>query len=419
MILDIYHEQVEMESAMKVANLPQEFIDAQPILETITAAGFEAYFVGGSVRDMLLGKAIHDVDIATSAYPSEIKELFTKTVDTGIEHGTVMILDHGKGYETTTFRTESGYTDFRRPDQVSFVRDLAEDLKRRDFTINALAMRANGEIVDLFDGLADLDAKIIRAVGNPIERFHEDALRMMRALRFSAQLNFTIEANTREALASEAHLLVNIAVERINIELSKLLLGIAAGDGLMAFAQTGLYQYVPKIDMGRQLDIVAAGMKLQGQQLPDNETAWTYIIDQLGLNEKDANKFLKDWKHSNEFSKRVKAAYHFIQLYRQQTPITNWELYQAGASLTIALIVLQLNFPNFDTKQYLERYHQLTITNKRQLAIDGQHLLTAGIVKPGPTMGKILMLIEKEVVTGHIENNLATLLAFAEKKLKG
>ncbi|MCM0598955.1 CCA tRNA nucleotidyltransferase [Periweissella fabalis] len=399
---------------MKIANLPQEFMAALPILETITNAGFEAYFVGGSVRDMLLGKAIHDVDIATSAYPSEIKALFEKTVDTGIEHGTVMILDHGNGYETTTFRTETGYTDFRRPDSVNFVRDLAEDLKRRDFTINALAMRANGEIVDLFNGLVDLDNHIIRAVGNPIERFHEDALRMMRALRFSAQLGFVIEKTTNEAIKAEAHLLTNIAVERINVELSKLMLGKAAAEGLMNFAQSGLFNYVPNIDMGRELDIVAAGLKLQGKTLPDEATAWTYLIDQLGLNEADAGRFLKAWKHSNDFIKQVKTAYHFIQLYRQQVEITNWELYQVGSVLPIALAVLKLNFSSFEGEEYMAALHNLAITNKRQLAIDGQQLIATGIVKPGPKMGEILGKIEHAVVIGQLKNHLSDLLAYAE-----
>lgn len=178
---------------MIIKNLPIEFEEARPIMRAIEDAGYEAYFVGGSVRDTILGHAIHDVDIATSAYPEEIKKIFNHTVDTGIEHGTVMILDHGEGYETTTFRTESGYQDFRRPDEVTFVRSLKEDLKRRDFTINALAMRENGEVIDLFNGLDDLDNHIIRTVGEAYERFHEDALRMMRAVRFAGQLNFKIE----------------------------------------------------------------------------------------------------------------------------------------------------------------------------------------------------------------------------------
>ena len=185
-----------------------DFKAAIPILKKIEAAGYEAYFVGGSVRDAILGLPIHDVDIASSAYPAEIKRIFKRTADTGIEHGTVMVLDHGTGYEVTTFRTESRYQDFRRPDHVTFVRSLAEDLKRRDFTINALAVRHDGTIIDLFDGLKDLQHHQLRAVGNPHERFHEDALRMMRAVRFESQLGFGIEPATKAAIADNAKLLV-------------------------------------------------------------------------------------------------------------------------------------------------------------------------------------------------------------------
>lgn len=404
---------------MKVAQLPQEFKDALPILNTITAAGFEAYFVGGSVRDMLLGKTINDVDIATSAYPSEIKALFEKTVDTGIEHGTVMILDHGQGYETTTFRTEAGYTDFRRPDSVSFVRDLSEDLKRRDFTINALAMRADGEIIDLFAGLADLEKHVIRAVGNPVERFHEDALRMMRALRFSAQLDFEIEPITKAAIVSEAHLLEKIAIERINVELTKLMLGQAAGEGLIAFAQTTLVQYVPKIDMGRALDVISAGMTLRNKRLPDALTSWVYLVDQLGLNEPNAVNFLKRWKHSNDFVKQARSAYHLIQIYRHQEAITNWEIYQVGDALPVAITILALNFPDFKAAKYEKMAAQLVIRQKSELVINGQKLITSGIVKPGPVMGKILAAMEHAVVLGELKNESAALLAFASDVQKG
>ncbi len=192
---------------MQIKNLPREFEIARPIVQNIEEAGFEAYFVGGSVRDTVLGLDIHDVDIASSAYPAEIKKIFKHTVDTGIEHGTVMVLDHGNGYEITTFRTESGYQDYRRPDKVTFVRSLAEDLKRRDFTINALAMKENGEIIDLFDGLTDLKNNLIKAVGNPEERFHEDALRMMRAVRFASKLDFMVEVNTLNAIKNHSELL--------------------------------------------------------------------------------------------------------------------------------------------------------------------------------------------------------------------
>lgn len=180
---------------MKLTKLPKEFAEAAPLLKKIEAAGYEAYFVGGSVRDTILGQPIHDVDIATSAFPAEIKALFPRTIDIGIEHGTVLVLWEQAQYEITTFRTEAAYQDYRRPDKVDFVRSLKEDLKRRDFTINALALQEDGVIIDLFDGLADIDNQILRAVGHPQERFHEDALRMMRGLRFVSQLGFVRNRN--------------------------------------------------------------------------------------------------------------------------------------------------------------------------------------------------------------------------------
>ena len=184
---------------MKLEKLPEEFVQAQPVLEKISEHGFEAYFVGGSVRDVLLGREIHDVDIATSAYPEEIKDIFPYTIDVGIEHGTVLVLagkSEAEHYEITTFRTESKYTDYRRPDHVDFVRDLREDLKRRDFTVNAFACDFEGQIIDLFDGLTDLKERRLTAVGSALERFNEDALRIMRAMRFASTLDFKIEEKT-------------------------------------------------------------------------------------------------------------------------------------------------------------------------------------------------------------------------------
>ena len=212
---------------MKITNLPEVFTAALPVLKRINEAGYEAYFVGGSVRDLLLNRHIHDVDIATSAYPMEIKQIFKKTIDTGIKHGTVTVLYEGESYEITTFRTESGYQDFRRPDHVTFVQNLSEDLKRRDFTINALAMGVDGNVIDHFDGLGDLDKHLIRAVGKAENRFHEDALRMMRAVRFMSQLQFTLEPETERAISDNHELLSKISVERILDEFVKM--GIAPG----------------------------------------------------------------------------------------------------------------------------------------------------------------------------------------------
>lgn len=193
------------------------------IINCIENAGYEAYAVGGCVRDSILGRNPHDWDITTNAKPDQIKALFSRTVDTGIQHGTVSVLIHGIAYEVTTYRIDGEYEDSRHPKQVEFTTNLAEDLKRRDFTINAMAYNDRVGVVDLFGGMDDINNKIIRCVGNPEDRFDEDALRIMRALRFAAQLGFDIENRTQKAISKFAKRLNNISAERIHSELTKLL----------------------------------------------------------------------------------------------------------------------------------------------------------------------------------------------------
>ena len=193
------------------------------ILDAIKAKGYEAYIVGGCVRDALLGRTPGDWDITTSALPEEVKEIFSHTVDTGIQHGTVMVLKGGSGYEVTTYRIDGEYKDSRHPEKVTFTRSLEEDLKRRDFTINAFAWDEDG-LIDMFDGLDDLENRIIRCVGDPDQRFTEDALRIMRAVRFSAQLGFEIEPLTLNAIRNHTRSLSNISMERIRVEWEKTLM---------------------------------------------------------------------------------------------------------------------------------------------------------------------------------------------------
>lgn len=196
--------------------------DVKKIIHIIEEAGFEAYAVGGCVRDSLLSRVPDDWDVTTSARPEQIKALFQKTIDTGIAHGTVTVMMHHVGYEVTTYRIDGEYEDARHPKEVVFTPDLKEDLRRRDFTINAMAYNERSGIVDLFHGMEDLDEKIIRAVGDPLERFEEDALRMMRAVRFSAQLGYDIEENTKNAIRRLSKNLEYISAERIQTELVKL-----------------------------------------------------------------------------------------------------------------------------------------------------------------------------------------------------
>ena len=204
---------------MKI-ELPRKVI---MIINNLQLHGYEAFAVGGCVRDSILCRRPEDWDITTSAKPEEIKRLFRRTVDTGIEHGTVTVMIGKDGFEVTTYRVDGEYTDSRHPKEVTFTTNLEEDLKRRDFTINAMAYNDEVRLVDVFGGMKDLNHHLIRCVGDPMERFSEDALRILRAVRFSAQLSCSIEKNTADAVRALAPTLKNISAERIQVELVKLL----------------------------------------------------------------------------------------------------------------------------------------------------------------------------------------------------
>jgi len=229
---------------MKI-ELPEK---VKQIITTIQAAGFEAYAVGGCVRDSLLGREPDDWDITTSAKPEQIKELFPRTIDTGIQHGTVTVMLQKEGFEVTTYRIDGKYEDSRHPKEVTFTANLTEDLKRRDFTINAMAYNETEGLIDIFDGKGDIERKLIRCVGEAKERFKEDALRMMRAVRFSAQLGYGIEEKTKTAIKELAPTLKNISAERIQTELIKLVVS-PNPDYLRIAYETGVTKVVlPEFD---------------------------------------------------------------------------------------------------------------------------------------------------------------------------
>lgn len=224
------------------------------IINRINENGYEAYIVGGCVRDMLLGRIPNDWDITTSAKPQEIKSIFKKTVDTGIKHGTVTVLEGGEGYEVTTYRVDGEYEDGRHPKDVTFTASLEEDLKRRDFTINAMAYHPDNGIVDLFQGQQDLERKIIKCVGSATERFNEDALRMMRAIRFAAQLGYSIDKDTFDAIKELSDNLSLISAERINTEMTKLLVSDNP-DYFRLFYETGLTKvFLPEFDKAMETE---------------------------------------------------------------------------------------------------------------------------------------------------------------------
>lgn len=220
-------------------NIPE---DVAYILNTLEGHGFEGYAVGGCVRDAILGREPEDWDITTSAKPEEVKALFRRTIDTGIQHGTVTVMLGDTGYEVTTYRMDGEYEDHRHPKEVLFTPNLVEDLKRRDFTINAMAYNPRTGLVDRFDGVGDIEKKCIRCVGDARERFEEDALRMLRGVRFAGQLQFQMEEGTKQAIAEKAPTLVNVSAERIRTELTKLLISDGA-DRLMLAVETGLISY--------------------------------------------------------------------------------------------------------------------------------------------------------------------------------
>lgn len=213
------------------------------IIEELHRNNYEAYAVGGCVRDKLLGREPKDWDITTSAMPNEVKLLFNRTVDTGIKHGTVTVLLEQSQYEVTTYRIDGDYVDNRHPEEVSFTKKLEEDLKRRDFTINAMAYNETDGLVDIFGGQEDLKAKIVRCVGDPNERFNEDALRMLRAIRFSAQLGFEIEEETYKAIKANSHLIRNISAERIRDEITKIIMSNNPSKFMLLY-DAGLLEYI-------------------------------------------------------------------------------------------------------------------------------------------------------------------------------
>ena len=231
---------------MVIIKLPKH---VKYIIETLEKNGYEAYAVGGCVRDSILGREPNDWDITTSADPYEVKKLFSHTIDTGLQHGTVTIMLEHVGYEVTTYRIDGDYEDSRHPKEVTFTKSLEEDLKRRDFTVNAMAYNDRDGLIDLFHGMDDIQKKVIRCVGNAEERFTEDALRIMRAVRFSAQFGYEIELETKKAIVKLASNLKNISAERIREELIKLLVSDHP-DYIRIAYETGITaQILPELDV--------------------------------------------------------------------------------------------------------------------------------------------------------------------------
>lgn len=378
------------------------FVQAVPVLEKIEQAGFEAFFVGGSVRDLMIGRKINDVDIATSATPQEIKAIFPRTADVGIEHGTVLVMEKTGTYEITTFRTEGKYSDFRRPDSVQFVRSLTEDLMRRDFTMNSMAMDKTGKIIDPFNGKKAIELKQIVTVGNPRERFHEDALRMMRALRFVSQLGFELEDETFHSLQENGELLLQISIERVLVEIEKLMDGPYRENALQLLLESGLYQYLPSLMNNR--DILEKLIALPIQEL-SNVEIWS-LLCMLSKSDHLAD-MLKAWKLP---SKKIKSIQHTV-LFAMKDPFFADEvfnLFQVGledgiqaAKVRAALYGTSV----LDAEKVIRHlYADLVIQDQSELAVNGGDLLTWRKEKPGPWLSQYIENIITVVLKREVEN---------------
>lgn len=383
--------------------MKQPFLDAVPVLETIEKAGFEAYFVGGSVRDHILGRRISDVDIATSALPEELKKIFPRTTDVGIEHGTILVHYHGAAYEVTTFRAESGYSDFRRPDQVSFIRSLNDDLLRRDFTMNAMAMDSEGRIIDPYRGQAAIARREIITVGNPDERFQEDALRMLRALRFLSQLSFSIERNTFVSLQKNRGLLKNIAVERKTAEFEKMLAGGNRMKAIEMLAETGIHEYMPGLDQQRESILQLSG--IQSSSLTIDEM-WTLLFVSLKGYVGDLDGFLRAWKLPVQKIKKLKLIVSWLR-YREKEKWNEEAVFNAGLDTAISVEKVRnciLPDEKLDLKQIRQLHEHLPIKNRSDLKVSGNDLMEWLEKSPGPWIGDLLTDVEKAVINGRVEN---------------
>ena len=365
---------------------------ASQVIEKIEMAGYEAVYVGGAVRDHLLSRPYNDVDVATSALPEEVKRIFDKTVDVGIEHGTILVLDTGEPIEVTTYRTESDYVDFRRPESVQFVRNLQEDLQRRDFTINALAMRRTGEIVDLYEGQHDLKQGVIRAVGIADERFTEDALRMLRAARFCAQLGFSIEEDTFQAIKRHAQLLEHIAIERIAQELEKLWQGDFVMRGLNILVDSRLANYLPG-------DFEHNALLWQSFKSYDAKDGWAYFV--ITSNDDALIKYYKLSNNEKNYIVAVRQAFELIQRNVSNVALFHCEIQHLQ---TASRFAMWLGVETEDIETLIARKQAFPIAQLSELAVSGHELMAWRGERGGPWVKQALDNILQVVLNNEVKN---------------
>ncbi|MCG8569472.1 MAG: CCA tRNA nucleotidyltransferase [Spirochaetes bacterium] len=424
---------------------------------------FEIYLVGGALRDQLLKEKNLDFDFTTDARPEEVMQLFSHVIPVGVEHGTVLVLFEDQQFEITTFRTEGKYSDHRRPDSVEFVRSLEEDLKRRDFTINAFAYDLiHNKFMDLFEGKKDLKNKLIRAIGKPEERFAEDALRMMRACRFAARLEFVIEEKTLAAMEQNAHLIKEISAERIRDELIKLMKAPRPSVGIEYMRVTGLLEHImPEllegylVDQNRfhQFDVYHHNLyscdggpadnhivrfaallhdvaKPHTRQLNDDKEGHSFYNHEI-IGARVAKKILRRLKFSNEEIAKIThlIKHHMfyytdewtdgaIRRFLRNVGIENLpDLFQLrdadrfGNGKKIGIPQVFLDFRK-RIEEILEIDNALKVTD---LKINGHILMTALELKPSPLIGEILNYLLENVLDHPEYNEEEKLLELAKE----
>lgn len=390
------------------------------IIEQLNAAGFEAFAVGGCVRDMLLNKEPMDWDLTTNAKPEQVKEVFLKTVDTGIEHGTVTVIKNGKGYEVTTYRVDGEYEDSRHPKEVTFTTELKDDLCRRDFTINAMAYNDKTGFVDCFGGIEDLEKKIIRCVGNAKERFTEDALRILRAMRFSSQLEFDIEESTYQAAAELAPNLENVSVERIAVELIKLLMGSRPDIIRDVFDMKIMERFYPEMEYISDITI----RRLYAAK-PRKEQRLAAIF--IGQKEAVAKRVLRALKLDNDTIKTVSVLTRHIgdKVYEDKIQLRRL-LFSYGRDIVVEILdLMEAEAEASDDAKKLEAVIRAKanleeiIRDKecislKMLAVNGKDLLQMGI-EPGKAIGDALAMLMEEVINNPDANNKDYLISFLNK----
>ncbi len=388
---------------------------AEQILLTLEQTGYEAYLVGGCVRDQLLHRQPQDYDIATNAHPTNVQQLFARTIPTGIKHGTVTVIIQGIPIEVTTFRIESDYQDHRHPNQVEFVSSLKEDLARRDFTINAMALDLRGKLYDYHGGLQDLRQKRIRTVGNPKDRFTEDPLRMIRAARFLSQLQFSLTKEARESICQLKEKCIHLSVERVIAELEKIWLSPATSQGIALLSTCDLFSYLPPFAKWKRRTISENELK-KLDPIQDRILSWAYFLYLcIGKTEKLSN-YLSQLRLSSQDKKQITACYQlacYQPIPTTETDGKKW-LLKYGIENSLRAIQLRGLIETEPTQQKIDHFskwwNEMPVKQLSDLAVNGRDLIQA-IQRPGGAWVKQKLndLLE-QVALGILPNHKEQLL---------